>query len=87
MVEGRLTEEDRNRLLVEMTDEVSEIVLEDNRLQTLALSIAERGGAAALPQLVRVIEVLEESGPAQPRRRRPLPRTRSCCAARRSSRG
>src|SRR6185436_19384684 len=38
------------------------IVLEDNRLQTLALSIAERGGARALPQLVRVIEILEESG-------------------------
>jgi glutamate dehydrogenase len=62
MVEGRLTEADRNALLVEMTDDVAEIVLEDNRLQTLALSIAERGGADALPQLVRVIEVLEESG-------------------------
>jgi glutamate dehydrogenase len=45
-----------------MTDEVAAIVLEDNRLQTLALSIAERGGAAALPQLVRVIEILEDSG-------------------------
>ncbi len=28
-----------------MTDDVAELVLEDNRLQTLALSIAERGGA------------------------------------------
>jgi glutamate dehydrogenase len=45
-----------------MTDEVSGLVLEDNRLQTLALSIAERGGARALPQQVRVIELLEESG-------------------------
>jgi glutamate dehydrogenase len=62
MAEGRLTEEDRNRLLAEMTDDVAAIVLEDNRLQTLALSIAERGGAAALPQLVRVIEILEDSG-------------------------
>ncbi len=62
MVEGRLAEADRNALLVEMTDEVAAIVLEDNRLQTLALSIAERGGAAALPQLVRVMEILEESG-------------------------
>ncbi|HMJ92779.1 MAG TPA: NAD-glutamate dehydrogenase domain-containing protein, partial [Allosphingosinicella sp.] len=62
MQEGRLSEEDRNALLVEMTDEVAEIVLEDNRLQTLALSIAERGGARALPPLVRVIEMLEESG-------------------------
>ncbi|MGZ8335050.1 MAG: NAD-glutamate dehydrogenase [Allosphingosinicella sp.] len=62
MDEGRLSFEDRNALLAEMTDEVSAIVLEDNRLQTLALSIAERGGARALPQLVRVIEMLEESG-------------------------
>jgi glutamate dehydrogenase len=62
MAEGRLAEEDRNRLLAEMTDDVAAIVLEDNRLQTLALSIAERGGAAALPQLVRVIEILEDSG-------------------------
>ena len=62
MAEGRLEFEHRNLLLAEMTDEVAEIVLEDNRLQTLALSIAERGGARALPQLVRVIEILEESG-------------------------
>ncbi|HEY5721036.1 MAG TPA: NAD-glutamate dehydrogenase domain-containing protein [Allosphingosinicella sp.] len=62
MQEGRLSEEDRNALLAEMTDEVAAIVLEDNRLQTLALSIAEKGGAQALPPLVRVIEMLEESG-------------------------
>lgn len=62
MTEGRLGFEERNILLAEMTDEVAGIVLEDNRLQTLALSIAERGGARDLPQLVRVIEILEESG-------------------------
>ncbi|MGZ8998458.1 MAG: NAD-glutamate dehydrogenase domain-containing protein, partial [Allosphingosinicella sp.] len=62
MTEGRLAIEDRNSLLAEMTDEVAVLVLEDNRLQTLALSIAERAGARELPQLVRVIELLEESG-------------------------
>ncbi|WP_206185371.1 NAD-glutamate dehydrogenase domain-containing protein [Sphingosinicella sp. CPCC 101087] len=62
MAEGRLEFEERNLLLAEMTDEVAALVLEDNRLQTLALSIAERGGARALPQYVRVIEILEESG-------------------------
>jgi glutamate dehydrogenase len=62
MAEGRLTLEDRNALLAEMTEEVARIVLEDNRLQTLALSVAERGGAQDLPQLVRAIEILEESG-------------------------
>src|SRR3546814_11638112 len=43
MQEGRLTFEDRNKLLAEMEEDVAEIVLEDNRLQTLAISIAERG--------------------------------------------
>lgn len=62
MIEGRLTFEDRNALLLEMTDAVAAIVLEDNRLQTLALSIAERGGAASLSPMVRAIEILEESG-------------------------
>ncbi|MDQ8758115.1 NAD-glutamate dehydrogenase [Sphingosinicella sp. LHD-64] len=62
MLEGRLEFETRNALLAEMTDEVSDLVLEDNRLQTLALSIAERGGANAMPQLIRAIEILEESG-------------------------
>ncbi|HEY0625728.1 MAG TPA: NAD-glutamate dehydrogenase domain-containing protein [Allosphingosinicella sp.] len=62
MAEGRLSEEDRNALLLEMTDEVAAIVLEDNRLQTLALSIAERGGPQALPSQVRAIEILEELG-------------------------
>ena len=62
MREGRLTETKRNALLVSMTDEVSELVLEDNRLQSLALSIAERGGVKALPEHVRAIELLEASG-------------------------
>jgi len=62
MAEGRLGFDDRNALLVRMTDEVAELVLEDNRLQTLALSIAERGAAAALPSQVRAIEILEAGG-------------------------
>ena len=59
---GTLTFEDRNALLVAMTDAVAGIVLEDNRLQTLALSAAERGGAAALPGQLGVIEALETEG-------------------------
>jgi glutamate dehydrogenase len=62
MVEGRLGYEDRNALLAEMTDEVAALVLEDNRLQALALSIAEQGGAADLPPLIRAVEILEDSG-------------------------
>lgn len=62
MIEGRLAFDDRNALLGTMTDDVARLVLEDNRLQTLALSIAEGGGVQALPSYVRLIEVFEESG-------------------------
>jgi len=62
MREGSLTEPKRNALLARMTDEVAEMVLEDNRLQSLALSIAESGGSSSLPALVRTIELLEASG-------------------------
>jgi glutamate dehydrogenase len=59
---GRLTEDGRVALLSSMTDEVAALVLEDNRLQALALSIAERGGAATAPAFSRLIDVLEEAG-------------------------
>jgi glutamate dehydrogenase len=59
---GGLSMPERNALLVEMTDQVAKLVLEDNRLQTLALSIAERGGAPAIPSLLRLIETFEASG-------------------------
>jgi len=59
---GRLDEKRRVALLARMTGSVAAQVLEDNRLQALALSIAEAGGAAAIPSLARVIEVLEERG-------------------------
>jgi glutamate dehydrogenase len=62
MRDGTLSFDKRNSLLARMTDDVAEIVLEDNRLQTLALSIAEAGGATALPAHVRTIELLEVSG-------------------------
>jgi glutamate dehydrogenase len=62
MIEGRLPEDDRNVLLHEMTDEVSKIVLEDNRLQALGLSIAQSGGADDLASYVRLIATLEAGG-------------------------
>ncbi len=59
---GELDTQERNTLLEAMTDEVADIVLEDNRLQALALSIAEAGGSSAVPSYVRLIERLEERG-------------------------
>ena len=60
--EGELTEVKRNNLLARMTDEVADIVLEDNRLQAIALSVAEGGGADATASYIRLIEQLEELG-------------------------
>lgn len=62
MKAGKLKEDARNTLLVEMTDNVSDIVLNDNRLQALGLSIAEQGGARAIPSYVRLIEQFEDRG-------------------------
>ena len=59
---GALTTPKRNTLLARMTDAVAGLVLEDNRLQTLALSIAEGGGAGAVPAHLRLIETFEASG-------------------------
>ncbi|MBO9621277.1 MAG: NAD-glutamate dehydrogenase [Sphingomonas sp.] len=62
VTEGRLGFEDRNALLAEMTDDVAHLVLEDNRLQTLALSFMQHDGVVSLPSYVRVIEMLEADG-------------------------
>ena len=59
---GRLTEPARVKLLTEMTDEVAALVLEDNRLQALALSIAQAGGAKSVPAQMHLIERLETLG-------------------------
>jgi len=59
---GRLSEPERVDLLAGMTDEVAALVLEDNRLQALALSIASAGGAATTASHLRLIETLEAAG-------------------------
>ncbi|MDO7843706.1 NAD-glutamate dehydrogenase [Sphingomonas immobilis] len=62
MLEGRLGYEKRNSFLASMTDDVAHLVLEDNRLQTLALSIAESAGARDVASYVRLIEIFEAAG-------------------------
>ncbi len=57
---GKLAPKKRNTLLAAMTDEVAALVLEDNRLQALALSVASSGGAGATASYIRLIERLEE---------------------------
>jgi glutamate dehydrogenase len=60
--DGRLSEARRNALLADMTGSVAELVLEDNRLQALALSIAQTSGARAVASQTRLIETLEDRG-------------------------
>jgi glutamate dehydrogenase len=62
MREGKLSEKRRVALLESMTDEVAALVLEDNRLQALALSMAEAQGARAVASQTRLIETLEAMG-------------------------
>ena len=59
---GKLSTKKRNALLESMTDEVANLVLESNRLQALALSIAEAGGAPAVATQLQLIEGLEDRG-------------------------
>ncbi len=60
--DGRLDPAARNALLAEMTREVGHLVLRNNYLQTLALSLSERRGVGELGFLVRLMDVLETAG-------------------------
>jgi glutamate dehydrogenase len=62
MRSGELTRASRNALLADMTDEVGGLVLRNNYLQTLALSLAERRGAEDLGFQQRLMHTLETRG-------------------------
>lgn len=59
---GKLTFPERDKLLVEMTEEVADLVLRNNYLQPLALSLSERQGTGNREELSRLIYVLEKAG-------------------------
>ncbi|WP_291385372.1 NAD-glutamate dehydrogenase [Devosia sp.] len=58
----KLEMDQRNRFLGALTDEVAALCLANNYLQTLAMSLAERAGVAALPDHRGLIEALEARG-------------------------
>ena len=62
MHDQRLTLANRNKLLESMTDEVAALVLRNNYLQTLAISLVERRSAHATGDLVRLMNRLESEG-------------------------
>ncbi|MDQ0510442.1 NAD-glutamate dehydrogenase [Ancylobacter amanitiformis] len=57
--EGRLDAESRKAFLASMTDEVGQLVLRNNYLQTLALSLAQRRGVGDLGFHQRLMQQLE----------------------------
>jgi glutamate dehydrogenase len=62
VADGDLTGKQRDTLLVEMTDEVAELVLRDNRAQTRALYNATAQARAMLEVHVRYLRALERWG-------------------------
>jgi glutamate dehydrogenase len=60
--DGRLAMHERNELLAEMTDEVAALVLRNNYLQPLAISLSERRGMEDFGFLQRLIQALEARG-------------------------
>jgi glutamate dehydrogenase len=60
--DGQLSPERRNVLLGEMADEVAVLVLRNNYLQTLALSLAQRRGLEDLGFQQRLMQMLEARG-------------------------
>ncbi|MCC6778507.1 MAG: NAD-glutamate dehydrogenase [Hyphomicrobiales bacterium] len=62
MRDGRLPRDDRNTLLAAMTEDVAALVLRNNYLQSLALSLAERRGLEDLGFEQRLIQTLEVAG-------------------------
>ena len=62
LADGKIKPAQRNKLLKDMTDNVSDLVLNNNRLQALSLSIAEMGGRKTLPSYIRLIDQFEENG-------------------------
>jgi len=59
---GTLKAEERNAVLEEMTDEVSDIVLSDNYLQTQAISLAEAEAVSSRQYHLGLIKALERDG-------------------------
>jgi glutamate dehydrogenase len=62
MAEGKMTIDERNEVLAKMTNEVTELVLDDNRSQTLTLAIARRQALPMVNVHARYLHVLESEG-------------------------
>lgn len=61
VAEGKMTGKQRNKLLEEMTDDVAELVLRDNYLQSQAISLAKSSSIKQLDSFERYLDELEKS--------------------------
>ena len=62
VADGDMTVKQRNQVLEEMTDEVADLVLRDNYLQTQALTLAMAEAGELLDQQARFMRTLEKAG-------------------------
>jgi glutamate dehydrogenase len=62
MRDGRLSRQARDALLADVTEDVAALVLRNNYLQTLAISLAERRGLEDLGFEQRLMQTLETAG-------------------------
>ncbi|HTN96025.1 MAG TPA: NAD-glutamate dehydrogenase domain-containing protein, partial [Nordella sp.] len=60
--QGKLSREKRNVFLAEMTDDVASLVLRNNYLQTLCLSLAQEQGTTENSYALQLMQRLEKSG-------------------------
>ncbi|SCA55825.1 NAD-specific glutamate dehydrogenase [Candidatus Terasakiella magnetica] len=62
VADGDMTTKQRNKLLEQMTDEVSELVLRDNYLQSQAITMIHERATDLLDQQARLMKYLERNG-------------------------
>ena len=62
VAQGRLTVAQRNKLLADMTDDVSALVLMDNYRQSMALTNAQHQSVALADEHIQFMQTLERSG-------------------------
>ncbi len=62
VAQGKLSHKQRGRILSQMTDDVAELVLRTNYIQTMAMTTAQSRGVAALEEQGRFMRALERQG-------------------------
>jgi glutamate dehydrogenase len=62
VADGDMTEKQRNKVLLSMTDEVGEIVLKENFLQAQTISISESRSKKMVKELMRFVHWMEKEG-------------------------